>query len=142
MLLALAFALVAASSSPQQVQQEPGSNLSVYLVTFGQGDAVYERYGHNAIWIRDPNARTDIAYNWGEFNFAAPGFYRRFIMGRMIYEMKAHPMELMISSYTSWNRSIWVQELNMTAAQKRALHEFVLWNERPENKDYRYDYYR
>src|SRR5687767_12363676 len=137
--LALAFAV---ASSPQQVVQEPGSNLSVYLVTFGQGDELYERYGHNAIWIRDPDGQTDIAYNWGEFNFDQPGFYRRFMMGRMVYEMRARPMADMIYAYQQYDRSIWAQELNLTPAQKRALHEFVTWNERPENKDYRYDYYR
>ncbi|MEX2284590.1 MAG: DUF4105 domain-containing protein [Gemmatimonadota bacterium] len=141
MLLSLAFA-IAVASSPQQVVQEPGSNLSVYLVTFGQGDEIYERFGHNAIWIRDPDAQTDIAYNWGEFNFDQPGFYRRFLMGRMIYEMRARPMADMIYAYQQYDRSIWAQELNLTPAQKRALHEFVIWNEQPENKDYRYDYYR
>src|SRR4029077_12271731 len=29
---------------------EPGSNLTVYLLTFGWGDVVWERFGHNAIW--------------------------------------------------------------------------------------------
>ncbi len=43
---------------------EPGSNLTVYLLTIGWGDVVWERFGHNAIWIRDRTSGTDITYNW------------------------------------------------------------------------------
>src|SRR5438045_8338336 len=44
---------------------EAGSNLTVYLLTFGWGDVVWERFGHNAIWIRDRANGTDLTYNWG-----------------------------------------------------------------------------
>ena len=33
--------------------QEPGEYLTVYLMTVGQGDAVWERFGHNALVFRD-----------------------------------------------------------------------------------------
>jgi hypothetical protein len=39
------------------------------------------------------------------------------------------------------NRSLWVQELNLTPAQRIEVRDFLLWNDRPENRDYRYDYY-
>jgi hypothetical protein len=37
---------------------------------------------------------------------------------------------------------VWVQELNLTPAERAALRDFLEWNERPENRFYRYDYYR
>jgi len=40
------------------------------------------------------------------------------------------------------NRSVWVQTLNLTPAQRADLRDFLEWNERPENKFYRYDPYR
>ena len=40
---------------------EPGSQLTVYLLTMGPGDQVWEKFGHNAIWIHDAAAGTDIA---------------------------------------------------------------------------------
>ena len=44
----------------------PGGELTVTLVTFGIGEAVWERFGHNALWIHDAKAGTDIAYNWAQ----------------------------------------------------------------------------
>ncbi|HSE53663.1 MAG TPA: hypothetical protein VLB00_15840, partial [Gemmatimonadales bacterium] len=33
--------------------QEPGSELTVTLLTYETGGLIFERFGHNAIWIRD-----------------------------------------------------------------------------------------
>jgi hypothetical protein len=121
---------------------EPGSELTVYLVTIGQGSLVWERFGHNAIWIHDAARRTDVAYNWGLFSFDEPGFIGRFIRGRMMYWMGGFDAGAMINAYREDDRPIWVQELRLTPAQKVSLREFVEWNERPENRQYRYDYFR
>jgi hypothetical protein len=120
---------------------EPGSELVVYLMTMGEGDMVWERFGHNAIWIHDPVSNTDHTYNWGLFDFDEPGFLRRFIQGRMLYAMDAFDAHRTIQGYAGANRSVWVQELNLTPAQRRDLVQFVEWNRLPENRYYRYDYY-
>src|SRR6476469_9345789 len=60
---------------------EPGSNLTVYLLTFGWGDEVWEKFGHNAIWIHDASTGTDTTYNWGMFSFDEPHFLSRFLTG-------------------------------------------------------------
>ena len=44
------------------------------------------------------------------------------------------------SHYIRTDRSIWVQELNLTPQQRLALRDFVEWNALPENRFYRYDY--
>jgi hypothetical protein len=137
------FPLVAQIAAPPAPTPavEPGSELRVYLMTMGEGDQVYERFGHNAIWIHDPVAGTDHTYNWGLFDFDQPGFIREFIQGRMWYWMDAFPARLTAESYRLANRSVWVQELNLTPAQRRALVERLEWNRLPENRFYRYDYY-
>ena len=56
---------------------EPGSELTVYLMTMGPGDAVWEKFGHNAIWIRDTTRGFDAAYNWGLFDFNDVDFIPR-----------------------------------------------------------------
>ena len=38
----------------------------------GPGDQVWEKFGHNAIWIHDEKTGTDLAYNYGMFDFAQP----------------------------------------------------------------------
>lgn len=150
----LAAALVIASASSLHAQNapattsapvqgaEPGSELAIYLLTMGPGDEVWERFGHNAIWIRDRARHTDIAYNWGMFDFEQPNFIPRFLAGRMLYWMAGYDAPRMIEAYGSANRSVWAQELRLTPAQRVALRDFVEWNARDENKFYHYDYYR
>ena len=121
---------------------EPGSNLTVYLLTFGWGDEVWERFGHNAIWIKDRARGTDTTYNWGMFSFEEPHFLRRFLTGDTRYWMEAFDLDSMLAEYKRRKRSILAQELNLTPAQRLKLQQFVQWNEQPQNKFYRYDYYR
>ncbi|HEX6408464.1 MAG TPA: hypothetical protein VFZ90_14865, partial [Gemmatimonadales bacterium] len=45
----------------------PPDRLTVYLMTMGPGKQVWERFGHNAIWIHDPVQGTDQTYNYGLF---------------------------------------------------------------------------
>ena len=141
-LLLATTAAVPSTTSAQAVAREPGSELIVYHVIMGPGDAVWERFGHNALWIRDTVARTDIAYNWGVFDFTADDFIPRFLKGSMRYWVEAYPTRPMLDAYVQGNRSIWTQELALTPAEKHALRDFVQWNVREENKYYTYDYYR
>jgi hypothetical protein len=111
-------------------------------MTMGPGQQVWERFGHNAIWIHDPVAGTDQTYNYGLFDFGQAGFLLRFIQGRMWYWMGGFPAQSYVESYRRNNRSVWVQELEMPSDAKRQLQRFLQWNELPENRFYRYDYYR
>ena len=127
---------VTASSS------EPGSDLTVYLLTFGWGDVVWERFGHNALWIQDRARGTNITYNWGMFDFEQPNFIWRFVTGETRYWMEGIDLNPMLAYYRQHNRSILAQELNLTPGQRLKLQQFVELNALPENKFYRYDYYR
>jgi hypothetical protein len=127
--------------TPSQTN-EPGANLTVYLLTFGWGDVVWERFGHNAIWIRDRAAGTDMTYNWGMFDFNQPHFIWRFVTGDTRYWMEPIDYAAMVRYYKEHDRSILAQELNLSPAQRLKLQQFVQWNALPQNKFYRYDYYR
>jgi hypothetical protein len=120
----------------------PGSELSVTLITFGIGDAVWERFGHNALWIHDASSGTDVAYNWGLFDFDQPGFFRRFLTGDTKYWMAGEDAYTMVTAYHNIGRPITLQKLNFTPTQALALREFVERNALEENKYYRYDYFR
>ena len=122
---------------------EPGSNLTVYLLTFGWGDVSWERFGHNAIWIKDRARGTDITYNWGMFDFAQPNVSSGdSLPATPRYWMEPIDFNSMVTYYKQRNRSVLAQELNLTPAQRLKLQQFVQWNALPENKFYRYDYYR
>jgi hypothetical protein len=111
-------------------------------MTIGPGKRVWERFGHNLIWINDPIRGTDQAYNYGIFDFRQQNFLLRFVQGRMWYSMQGAPAQLYLEEYQKTNRSVWVQELNIPPLARRELQQFLEWNERPENRFYHYDYYR
>jgi hypothetical protein len=116
--------------------------LVVGIVTMGQGDYVYELFGHNAIWIRDSARGTDWVYNYGIFDFDSPGYWWRFVTGNWLYTLAVDDLSSTLATYRYWNRSVWVQVLNLTPAQKRELRDFLEWNALPENREYLYDYFR
>jgi hypothetical protein len=102
-------ALSAQQTSPPSAS--PSSDLTVYLMTFGPGARVWERFGHNAIWIHDPVHGTDQAYNYGLFDFAQENFILRFVRGQMWYWMAGFPADRYVEQYRRDNRSVWIQEL-------------------------------
>ncbi len=129
-------------SGPQTPQvAEPGTELRVWLVTAAPGDAVWERYGHNAIRVLDTRTGRDVSYNWGIFDFEQVDFIPRFLQGRMLYRMAPFRTDAMIASYAQTNREVRLQELNLTAAQKLALRDFAENNALPENRNYIYQYF-
>lgn len=141
--LACAVMLGASAASSQATRAEvPGSSLTVYLVTMGVGDDVWAKFGHNAIWIRDPKAGIDIAFNWGLFDFRQSDFIPRLARGNMLYSMAGFDMQDMLREYVATNRSVWAQELNLTLAQRLEVLQRALTNALPQNRFYTYDYYR
>ncbi len=126
---------------PDRLSARP-PDLTVYLMTMGPGKAVWERFGHNAIWIHDAEQGTDQAYNYGLFDLRQEKFLVRFLQGRMWYWMQGFPAQSYVEMYRRANRSVWIQELEMAPDAKRELQAFLEWNERPENRFYHYDYYR
>ncbi|MEO8200384.1 MAG: DUF4105 domain-containing protein [Gemmatimonadota bacterium] len=127
---------------PTPVSPEPGSELTIYLMTFGPGEQIWERFGHNAIGVRDAAAGTDSVFDYGRFSFTEKGFLVHFMQGRMFYWMGSADANWYANLYVNWHRSVWIQELNLTPKQRLEVRDFLRWNEQPENIRYRYDYYR
>jgi hypothetical protein len=144
-LAALAAALVLAAA-PARAQAPapvlPDTGLTVVLLTMGQGDFVWEKFGHNALWIHDPAAGTDNVYNYGVFDFKAPDYWPRFLKGNWLYMLGVYDIRNTIYQYQYFNRAMWAQELNLTPAQKREVQAFLVNNALPPNAEYLYDYYR
>lgn len=142
---ALAAALLLAAA-PARAQSQPlalpDTGLTVTLLTMGQGDFVWEKFGHNALWIHDPAAGTDRVYNYGMFDFHAPGYWGRFLKGDWLYALGVHDIRQTIYQYEYFNRAMWAQELNLTPGQKRQLQSMLETNAQPQNAEYLYDYYR
>ncbi|MGD2068633.1 MAG: DUF4105 domain-containing protein [Gemmatimonadota bacterium] len=119
-----------------------GEFLRVSVLTIGQGDLVWEKFGHNAIRIVDTRDGTDVAWNWGLFTFTQEGFWPRLVRGEMLYSMGGYATDATLRQYRAANRPVWEQELDLTPEQKWRLRNAVLEHYRPENRQYLYDYYR
>ena len=138
--IAIAGASVLRAQAP--VDTAAASRLQVSLLPFGQGDPVFERFGHNAIRIRAPLNALDVSWNWGMFSFDEPNFLGRFLSGNSRYWMEGFQTEPLLAYYRENNRSAVEQVLNLSATQKAQLLQFVRWNALDDNKYYRYDYFR
>lgn len=120
---------------PQTAQAE------AWLVTYGPGEIYWQRFGHNAIWLREPAQGLDHVFNFGYFDFRQPNFLGRFIMGRMLYFSAAQPAAREFGQYQAEHRTISAQRLRLDAAQYARLRAHLLRQVQPEHRDYLYDYY-
>ncbi|MDX2024274.1 MAG: DUF4105 domain-containing protein [Deltaproteobacteria bacterium] len=123
-------------AAPAHAQPAP----RVYVLTFGPGDHAFFKFGHNAIWIEPPTGGGAV-YNFGTFAFDNPALIPKFIQGRFYYWLSVASIEDTLWSYTSSNRTIEAQELNLTEAQAFDLQHRLQINARPENREYLYDYF-
>ncbi len=113
----------------------------ISLLTIGPGEIFFERFGHNAIVVRDPAGDESAAYNYGIFDFDQQNFLVNFARGRMLYRMAVDTLDDDVAMYRDEGRQIVEQKLNLTPEQTRSMVEFLDWNVRPENAQYRYDYF-
>jgi uncharacterized protein DUF4105 len=127
------------SDSPIAIPDSP--SLEISLLTIGPGPIFWERFGHNAIVVRDRDAGTEVAYNYGIFDFEQENFLENFARGNMRYRIAADRLDDDIEMYREESRSIVEQRLDFAPEQAAALRDFLRWNIRPENAFYRYDYY-
>jgi hypothetical protein len=103
---------------------------------------VWEKFGHNSLWFVDSAAKIDEAYNWGMFDFNAPGFVWRFVMLDTRYWVQAYPGQAIIDFFSRDDRTVNLQRLNLSEAQARKALELARTNALESNKFYRYDYFR
>jgi len=138
----LCFLLILCSTPADAADTADAGNFpQAWLVTYGPGEIYWQRFGHNAIWIRDPQRGLDHVFNFGFFDFAQKNFLLRFLRGRMLYFSAARAAREEFADYINENRSIRAQRLALPSERVEALTAYLLNEVRPENRDYRYDYY-
>lgn len=136
-----ASAPVAAPLFMRDPTHAPGRDLTVSLLTMGDGDQVWENFGHSAIWLHDNTTNRDTVFNWGVFNMREPHFILHFLQGLNNYAIGGDQLGFMLYNYRYWNRSVTAQELNLTDAEKDSLVHMINVNTEPQNVYYRYDYF-
>jgi hypothetical protein len=131
-----------APAQPAELMIPPNTgDQEAWLVSYAPGELYWQRFGHNAIWIRDPGMGIDHAFNFGYFDFQQERFLANFMQGRMLYFSLAVPSAREFGQYRDENRSIIAQKLNLTPRAFSRLRDYLLQQVRPQNRDYLYDYY-
>jgi hypothetical protein len=133
-------ALAVSVSARAGVLDAPGEDLEVSLVTYGPGAIYWERFGHDAIRIRDRASGESGDFNYGVFDFEDSAFIWNFARGHMRYMIDAGSSDIDQQDYIEEGRSVLEQQLALSPAQAQSLRAFLLWNLRPENLSYDYDY--
>ena len=83
----------------------------VGVVTMQPGEIFWERFGHNALVVLDPDTGNATSYNFGFFDPGEPDFVARFVRGDMRYRLVALPFQQDMAIYRDEGRGVSVQWL-------------------------------
>jgi hypothetical protein len=122
----------------------PGDAPIVELYTMGQGDLMFEKFGHAALCIRYPREpRRTRCYNYGstDFDSVVPLFWG-FLRGRSNFWVSVSSRGSMLEHYREADRSIWRQVLELGPVRAAALADALADDSREENRYYDYHHYR
>ena len=120
---------------------QDSSHIRISLLTCTPGDELYSTFGHSAIRVTDTSSRSDIVFNYGTFNFDDPGFYIKFIRGKLLYFVSTTDFDSFQNEYQTTNRGMTEQLLNLSATEKIALKDFLYNNAKEPNRYYQYDFF-
>ena len=113
----------------------------ISVLTIGPGNSLSDSFGHSAIRVQDKSKNYDLVFNYGIYDFNDPKFYSNFIKGYLNYSLGVSYFKDFKSSYISNNRSIKEQVLLLPDALNKKIADRLIFNSKPENKNYRYDYF-
>ena len=133
--------LVLLSCSLLNSAQEKSSALRISLITCTPGAELYSVFGHNALRIVDSAAGTDIAYNFGTFNFDDPDFYTKFVRGKLQYFLSQENFNDFLFAYQYFKRGVSEQVLNLSDREKKEIQQALFENLSEENRYYKYDFF-
>lgn len=116
------------------------AEMKISVLTCSPGEEVYALYGHTALRCRDISTGKDEVYNYGIFDFNAPNFMWRFILGETDYMVGRVSYRDFVPEYEMRGSGIVEQVLNLTEEEAWRLYSLLQDNMKPENRVYRYRY--
>ena len=122
-------------SEPQPAQEKEDS-VHVSLVTFYPGSEPHNIWGHSEIRVHQ--GPIDLYFNYGVFDFQAPAFMWRFMLGETDY--MCQPVPRVYATLGMEGRRMVEQELNLPQDRAIAVRNFLWNNAQPENRTYRYKF--
>lgn len=123
-----------------RAQIELSSAAKISVLTCSEGPELHAAFGHSALRVFDPGNGIDQVYNFGTFDFDAPNFYLNFVKGKLDYFVSISSYNAFSGYYKYVGRSVVSQELILSTTQKQQIFNTLVFNAKPENKYYRYDF--
>jgi hypothetical protein len=120
--------------------QNDSCHLRISILTCSPGEELYSTFGHSAVRVTDSVSNSDIVYNYGTFNFDEPGFYRKFIRGKLSFYLSTEDFDSFIADYREEKRDITEQVLNLTCVERYNVVMLLQANMMAENRTYKYDF--
>ncbi|WP_425497785.1 DUF4105 domain-containing protein [Lysobacter arvi] len=111
------------------------------VATMQPGEIFFERFGHNAIVVVDPDTGDAISYNFGFFDPTEKDFVGRFVRGDMRYRLAALPFDQDLMQYREEGRGVSIQWLDLRDEEAVELAAALAENAKPENAFYKYEYF-
>ncbi len=139
-LILVALAVTPVDSAAQNLPRTPSDSTRVSLLTILPSEPIYAAFAHSAFRFNDPVNDVDIVFNYGTFDFNAPGFVPRFVNGDLDYFLSVLRTRDQMEGWEMDNRSVIEQTLRMSRENLATLWTRLLRNALPENKYYRYDF--
>ena len=112
----------------------------IYLLTCTPGTEVWSKYGHTGIRVYDEAQNMDIVFNYGIFSLMEEDFYLKFVKGDTYYQLGIESYSYFLRFYNKIGRKTYLQELNLTLAQKQQVFDALMVNYLPENRFYLYNF--
>jgi hypothetical protein len=116
-------------------------DIKVTLLTCDSGDQLYSTFGHSAIRVLYEKTGEDVVYNYGTFDQNTPGFYMKFMRGKLPYRLSRSTYAAFLYEYNYFKRGVKEQVLNLDSEQELELIAFLENNYLPENREYAYDFF-
>jgi hypothetical protein len=120
--------------------QNHADNVEVDLITIGVGPDYWEAFGHTAIRVK--SSSYDYVYGFGYFDFNEEDFFLKFAKGESRYFLGIEPTQQALESAIESGRTVWKQKLNLDHEEKAKLIRKLNYLAQPENRYYKYDYFR
>ena len=115
-------------------------SLSISLLTCQPGKAIYELYGHTALYVENYATGTDVVYNYGLFDFNTPHFITKFMRGHTDYILGTNRIQFFLREYYERGSKVFKQPLNLSQRELHILDSLLADNLKPENRTYRYNF--
>lgn len=120
--------------------QSDSCKIRISLLTCTPGQELYSTFGHSAYRVVDSSTNTDLAFNYGTFDFDDPGFYQKFIKGKLLYFVSVDSLPAFLWEYQYYKRGVTEQVIHLTCDEKQKMLAALVENAKEENKYYRYDF--